>query len=221
MSSTALDHPTVGLQGRRSLVAPPALARPRWRYSLHKQRWKLGGAFYMAREIAAQLPSGARLLDVGCGDGFIAHHLSGLLGQPACGVDVRQTTDAPIDYACFDGVHLPYSDQSFDAVLSAYVLHHAADCRALIADMARVLRRGGTLVVYEDVPGTAFDRLLCWRHERAWRDRTGPCTFHMPREWTAIFEAAGFTLRLSAPLSRLRDLTNPVSRQFLVLERRA
>ncbi len=206
-----------------SAFAPPMLPRPRprprrrWREGGFKARWQLGSALFMAEEIAAQLPRGARVLDVGCGDGFIAHHLSGLLGRPAVGVDVREATLAPIDYASFDGVHLPHPHASFDALVSAYVLHHAADAPALLADMARVLRPGGTLVVYEDVPGTVFDRLLCWRHDHAWRARSGRCSFHRPQRWRAIFEGAGFGVRLSMPLSRWRDLTHPIAQQFFVL----
>ena len=38
-------------------------------------------AYDMAKEIALYVPAGQRVLDVGCGSGYIAHHLSALLGE--------------------------------------------------------------------------------------------------------------------------------------------
>ena len=48
----------------------------------------------MALEVASVLPPQANVLDVGCGNGFIAHHLQGLLGKPVVGLDVGKETAA-------------------------------------------------------------------------------------------------------------------------------
>ena len=182
-----------------------------------RRRRLVGRSYDMALEVARVLPAGARVLDVGCGSGFIAHHLSGMLGARVTGIDVRRSADAPIDYACFDGAHFPAPDGSFDAALLCYVLHHAQDQPAFLKEVRRVLRPGGLAVVYEDIPASPWDRAVCAAHDRAWRGRTGPCRFRLAREWGALFEASGFGVVSRRRLSRWRNLAHPVRRELLVL----
>jgi SAM-dependent methyltransferase len=106
-------------------------------------------------------------------------------------------------------------------VLFSYVLHHARDAQALLEEAWRVLPPGGRVVVYEDLPLTWFDRLLCRRHERAWMSRSGPCTFRSEDSWVALFAQAGLSVVSSRRLSRLRDPSHPVARALFVLERGA
>jgi len=180
---------------------------------------RLAQGYAMAEEIAPWVRGAHHLADVGCGDGTIAYHLSALVGCEVQGFDVGPATVAPIPYEAFDGVHLPAESQQFDALLLCYVLHHAQDASALLAEVARVLEPGGRVVVYEDVPATWFDRVCCWRHERRWLQRTGPCTFEMPRDWERTFEAYGLKVLARRALSRWRDPTHPVERVAWVLER--
>ena len=171
----------------------------------------------MALEIARVIPRGSEVLDVGCGNGLIAHQLSAMLGSPAVGIDLGNTTDAPIDYRRYDGTQFPMIDQSFDAVLLCYVLHHAQDVRVVLDEMRRVLRDGGLAVIYEDIPGSWWDRGVCWFHNQEWRGRTGPCTFRRESEWRSLFESFGFEIVSERPLSRWRNLTHPVARRFYLL----
>ena len=46
----------------------------------------------------------------------------------------------------FDGVHVPYPDESFDAVFSSNVLEHVVELDRLVTDTGRVLEPGGTAV---------------------------------------------------------------------------
>jgi SAM-dependent methyltransferase len=64
-----------------------------------------------------------------------------------------------------DATVLPFPDASFDAVLSFVMLHHVVRWEAALAEAARVLRPGGTLIGY-DLLGDGAGRIL---HRR---DRT-------------------------------------------------
>jgi ubiquinone/menaquinone biosynthesis C-methylase UbiE len=170
----------------------------------------------MALEIARLLPPRASVLDVGCGSGFIAHHLAAMLGS-VIGVDLGAATEAPIEYRQFDGNHLPVADGAVDSAILCYVLHHAENVEALLSELRRVLSNGGLVVIYEDIPRTRWDRLVCLTHDRKWRARTGPCTFRSAGEWRRVFNAAGFKVLGERQLSRWRNLAHPVSRRLFLL----
>lgn len=172
----------------------------------------------MALEIARVVPKGSQVLDVGCGNGFIAHHLSAMLGQPVIGIDVMNATEAPIDYRHCDGAHFPLKDNSIDAVLLCYVLHHTRDVGAVLKEVRRVLRVGGQAIIYEDIPQTWWDKGVCWIHNRQWRNRTGPCAFRTESEWSSVFNSFGFETTSERSLSRGRNLTHPVGRCLFQLD---
>lgn len=183
-----------------------------------RRRRKVGRAYDMALEVAKVLPPRANVLDVGCGNGFIAHHLKGMLGTTVVGLDVGSSTAARINYLPYDGRHFPVKDQTFDAVLLCYVLHHAQDPRLVLNEVSRVLRDGGLAIIYEDMPTLWWDRIVCWTHDRQWRGRTGPCTFHAEHDWRRIFSLSGFEVVKERPLSRWRNLAHPVARRFFVIQ---
>jgi 2-polyprenyl-3-methyl-5-hydroxy-6-metoxy-1,4-benzoquinol methylase len=187
----------------------------RWRRE--RRRRKVGRAYDMAREIAGVIPHGARLLDVGCGNGYIAHHLSALLDAGVVGIDLGETTEAAIDYRPFNGMHFPVEAHSFDAVLFCYVLHHVQNVGVILDELARVLRDGGRVVVYEDIPETWWDRLVCAIHNRKWRNRTGPCSFYSGPGWRELFHQAGLEVLTERRLSRWRNLAHPVRRRLFLL----
>src|SRR6266704_4211544 len=86
------------------------------RWARERRRRKVGRAYDMALEIARFIPRGSEVLDVGCGNGFIAHHLSAMLGTSVVGIDLGNSAEAAIDYRRYDGQRFPAPDDSFDAV---------------------------------------------------------------------------------------------------------
>lgn len=88
------------------------------------------------------LPAGARMLDVGCGDGLI----SAMLRQKrpdisVQGIDVLPRAQTHIPVQIFDGMHFPFANDSLDAVLFSDVLHHTADPAILLQEARRVAAR--------------------------------------------------------------------------------
>ena len=186
-----------------------------------QRRRQVGKAYDMALEVARVLPKGMRVLDVGCGNGYIAHHLTALIGTKVIGLDVSPTTSAQIEYLCYDRLRFPLPEDSFDAVLLCYVLHHAHDLRALLTEVRRVLRVGGLIVIYEDIPDGLLDSFFCWMHDLRWRGRTGHCSFRDKAEWRTVFGSFGFEVIAERPLSRWRNLVYPVPHRFYVLKSKA
>ena len=189
------------------------------RWARELRRRKVGRAYDMALEIARFIPQGSEVLDVGCGNGFIAHHLSAMLGTSVVGIDVSASTEAAIEYRRFDGTHFPLEDDSVDAVLLCYVLHHAQDPGAVVKEVRRVLRNDGLAIIYEDIPATWWDKGVCWIHNRQWKNRTGPCTFRNELEWNSWFESCGFEAVSCRRLSRARNLAHPIRRQLCLLKK--
>ncbi len=191
------------------------------RWQRMRRRRKVGRAYDMALEVFRALPNstaGMRVLDVGCGSGYIAHHLSSMLATQVDGIDLAPATEAPINYRPFDGAHFPAETSSLDLVLFCYVLHHAQNLTVLLQEMKRVLRPGGKILVYEDIPETSWDRIVCSIHDLKWRRRTGPCTFKTEDGWRKVFAAEGFEGKRVRRLSRFRNMTHPVSRRMFLFE---
>lgn len=189
------------------------------RLARERRRRKVGRAYDMALEIARMIPKGSEVLDVGCGNGFVAHHLSAILGTDVVGVDITTTTEAPIDYRRYDREQFPVERNSVDAVLLCYVLHHAQDAGVVLKEVRRVLRPGGLAIIYEDIPQTFWDKGVCLIHHLLWRRRTGPCTFRTDREWCGLFRCCGFELLKKRSLSRSRNFTHLVSRSLYLVRR--
>lgn len=89
------------------------------------------------------------------GSGFFDRYLSGpnildigYAGEdPGSGPVVDHAIGIDLDYPGYDGIHLPFSNHSQDAVFSSHCLEHIADYRLALLEWYRVLRVGGYLVV--------------------------------------------------------------------------
>ena len=92
--------------------------------------------------LAEHIPLSGKILDVGCGNGVFTLRL-GLRGASVVGLDFSShlLSDNPHDrLICGDATVLPFSDGTFDLAFEANLLHHVADRRAVIREMARVSR---------------------------------------------------------------------------------
>jgi len=114
---------------------------------------------------------GAAILEVGSGSGGLADYLH----APIVGLDVafERTADRASSYLTqVEGRAdaLPFEDASFDVVLSVEMLEHvpAGDRERVLAEMLRVLRPGGRLVVTfpADAAAARLDRTLNERFRR-------------------------------------------------------
>lgn len=112
-----------------------------------------GKADRALRLLRALPADGARLLDVGCGDGAVLAQVAAR--RPGWRLAGAEIADAPTrlarerlpgaDIRVYDAARLPWPDASFDAGLLVHVLEHVADPPAVLREVARVCR----LVVVE------------------------------------------------------------------------
>jgi SAM-dependent methyltransferase len=112
----------------------------------------------------AGVAAGARVLDAGAGDGNVAL-LCAARGAEVDACDIAAAavergreraaaaaTAAPVRWRVADVQALPYADGAFDVVISAFGAALAPRARRAAAELARVLRPGGRLVLTAWVP---------------------------------------------------------------------
>lgn len=167
---------------------------------LHGRYVHVGRVRVLAQHIAELLPAGARVLDVGCGDGLLAVRLIELRPDITVrGVDVLVRPGAAIPVQAFDGTHLPLTDKAVDVALCVDVLHHTIEPGALLREMARVSAR----VVVKDHTREGFfaqetlafmDRLGNARHGVAL-----PCKYLSLAEWREVLQAAALGVERLIP----------------------
>ena len=96
-----------------------------------------------------QPQAGERILDLGCGDGFLTRKLaeSGatLVGVDASPQMVAAAKERGVDARCVSGEALSF-DQEFDAVFSNAALHWMTDQDAVLQGVYRALKPGGRFV---------------------------------------------------------------------------
>jgi SAM-dependent methyltransferase len=86
----------------------------------------------------------ARLLDVGCGIGWLADHFADYTGLDGSPDAVDAATERGRNVQLHDVAEpLPCADASFDGVVMKDLLEHVPDPVALVREVRRVLRPGG------------------------------------------------------------------------------
>jgi ubiquinone/menaquinone biosynthesis C-methylase UbiE len=92
-----------------------------------------------------------RVLEVGCGWGELAEWIARETGAEVVAIDlsprmIELASERGIDASVADVQQLPFADATFDLVVAAWMLYHVPDLDRGLAEIARVLRPGGTFV---------------------------------------------------------------------------
>jgi arsenite methyltransferase len=159
----------------------------------------------LVREALGAQP-GERIIDVGCGPGFYVAELLEEVGPEGSvlGVDAAEAMLAIAAKRCeghenasleqADATSLPAADQSFDAALSVQVMEHVPDVGPALAEIHRVLRPGGRVVIWDiDWATLSWHTTDPRRMERA-KEAFAKHFAHpaLPQRLTALLRAAGF-----------------------------
>jgi ubiquinone/menaquinone biosynthesis C-methylase UbiE len=160
-----------------------------WRGRLHRAISDRTAALAMSAVASPQ-----RVLDVGCGTGYLLRVLAGHYpgAQELAGIDAapnmiqtakRLTHDERLTFATGVAEHLPYTDASMDLVVSTTSFDHWPDQGAGLTECARVLRPGGRLVLVDQFSRWLIPTLAVSRRGKA-RTR---------RRASGLLLSAGFT----------------------------
>jgi arsenite methyltransferase len=159
----------------------------------------------LVRSFLAAAP-GERILDVGCGPGFLAAELHQEVGPAGSvvGVDaspamlalaVRRCQGRPnVTFHKGDAASLPVADASFDAAVCVQVLEYVADTLAALRELYRALRPGGRVVVWDidwaTVSWHSRDRGRMARVLEAWDEHLAHPS--LPQVLAPALRSAGF-----------------------------
>jgi SAM-dependent methyltransferase len=171
---------------------------------------------------ACDTTSSDNVLDVACGPGLVvrafaevASHVTGIDLTPAMIDRAREHTHALANVTLRQGdvTPLPFPDASFSLVVSRFAFHHFLEPASALAEMRRVCRPGGRVMVCDllaaDDPhkAAAFHALEIQRdpsHARALRGS----------ELEALFDAAGLARRPTTFTSLPFEVDGLVARSF-------
>lgn len=115
----------------------------------------------IGRAIAAQMGTGARVLELGVGTGRIAVPLA-KAGCQVVGIDLsahmltalaRRVDHEGLQHiqlAQADITALPFAERVFDGAMAVHVLHLVSDWAGVLGQLSRLIRPGGTLVLGRD-----------------------------------------------------------------------
>jgi len=118
----------------------------------HRRLWRekpvLEGVYRVwFDEILAEVPPGARVLEVGAGPGFLAAHARA--ERPDLGWIATDVIATPWNDLVADGLRLPLASASVQAVVGLDLVHHLARPAKFFAEAARVVVPGGRVAVVE------------------------------------------------------------------------
>jgi SAM-dependent methyltransferase len=155
-----------------------------------------------------------RGLDVGCGTGVLAQRLAEA-GYEMTGLDpsegmleVMRKRTSKVHAVHGSATEMPFADSSFDLALSVAVMHHIADpgaVRETLAEMVRVVRPGGAVLIWDHNPRNPYWRSLMARVPQD----TGEERLVPESEIVAGLNAAGVRGVQARPLGLVPDFVPP------------
>jgi ubiquinone/menaquinone biosynthesis C-methylase UbiE len=178
-----------------------------WRGRLHHEIANRTASLAMATSA-----SPSRVLDVGCGTGYLLRTLARRYpdARELCGIDAAPqmistastfTRDDRLGFTVGVAEELGYPDGTFDLIVSTTSFDHWTDQRAGLVECARVLRPGGQLVLVDQFSWWLLPTLATSRRGKARTKsratnlllRTGFCSPRWHRLYAVIINAVTAT----------------------------
>src|SRR5437868_7058859 len=167
------------MQHRDDTSAAPLPRRTDYKAVRRQDRWMVP---LLAQAIGSRIErygaprgAGSACLDVGCGGQPLRSQLTAI-GLSYMGLDVRQNTAGTVDFIGAIDAELPaaLTASTFDFIVCTEVLEHVANWPAAFANLARLLRPGGRLLI------------TC---PHIWVPHEEPADFFRPTNWALAHHA--------------------------------
>lgn len=105
----------------------------------------------------ARLDSNSLLLDLGTGTGDLAREaLRQHPGAKIMAADftvemmrVGATKDVPLNWVAADALHVPFPNNTFDAVVSGFLMRNVTDVEKALGEQFQILKKGGRIVILD------------------------------------------------------------------------
>ncbi len=138
-----------------------------------------------------------RILDVGCGSGELLSHLKQLRADVECsGVDILVRAHTIIPVMEFDGMTLPFEDNSFDCVILIDVLHHTDHQETLLKECVRVASL--CVLIKDHLCESKLDNLtlkgMDWVGNKS-HDVNLPYRYLSNNQWEKLFDTVGVAVK--------------------------
>ncbi len=150
----------------------------------------------LSDHMASQIDKGSSILDIGCGDGQISELVrNGVEGASIHGIDVMARSIASIDVSQYDGLNIPFKDDSFDTVTFVDVLHHADDAFRVLEEAGRVARKH--VVIKDHLTDGFLNEPILRFMDYVGNKRHGvalPYDYLSKAQWDSHFEKLGWTV---------------------------
>jgi arsenite methyltransferase len=173
-------------------------------------------AAYSTRDLVQQreatlqrlnLKRGERVIDIGCGPGFLCENMAAAIGPTGCvvGIDIsedlidfatKHKSGETIEYRVGNATALPIDAEQFDVAVSTQVIEYVADADAALCEIARVLQPGGrAFIVDTDFDSWVWHAADAERMARMMKGWEMHCADpRLPRTLIPRLRAAGFKI---------------------------
>lgn len=158
---------------------------------------KFSKRFYDALLSRLALKPAFKVLDVGCGTGYLLQKMSASQAIQGYGIDIEQNMikiakencrDMTIETSACD--ETPFDDNIFDILTACMAYHHFSDKKGFIREAARILKKGGFLYIVDPrfpFPVRKIINGIAWLLNIAGK-------FFTSQEIADDFQSAGFAL---------------------------
>lgn len=146
----------------------------------------------------------SKILDIGTGTGYLAFPLSEAFSTASVyGIDIAETIIAKNNkivkekgifnllFETFDGLKYPFSDESFDLIVTRYAFHHFPNAKDAIQQMYKILVKGGKVLISDPMRNEQDNNRVIDSFMRVKKD--GHIQFYSLNELNELFSNNGFT----------------------------
>lgn len=144
-----------------------------------------------------------KILDIGTGTGYLAFPLAERFpAASVCGIDiaekivmnnnaiVKEKGIPNLTFEVFDGLKYPFSDGSFDLIVTRYAFHHFPNAVDAIRQMKRILVKGGRVLISDPVRNEKDENRVIDSFMKVKKD--GHIQFYSSNELDELFTGNGF-----------------------------